>query len=324
MATAEQLTYLIQAHVSRDEDRFTSVALQLAAHEARAGHVQLAQDIRTLIDQRQRENDKIIKFRPDLSDLIQVQHDSAERLPDLIANEGLRTRILRVLSEFRQRSKFTDHGLTHRRKLLLCGPPGTGKTLTASVLAGELGLPACVILMDKLVTKFMGETGAKLRQVFEAIADQPGVFLFDEFDAIGAERNKDNDVGEMRRVLNTFLQLIERDHSDSIIIAATNNQALLDHALFRRFDDVLNYELPDRSQISRLLENRLGAFKPGKMVPKTFDAALGLSHAEITMACRDAIKDAILKDQTAVQPATLISMLMERKRPTSSKKKRNP
>jgi SpoVK/Ycf46/Vps4 family AAA+-type ATPase len=315
MATAEQLTYLIQSHFSRDEARFTTVALQVAAHEAKAGHVQLAQEIRALIDKRQNDDAKIIKFRPDLSDLIFVQQDCQERLTDLIANESLRSRFQRILDEFRHRSKFTEHGLVHRRKLLLCGPPGTGKTLSASILAGELGLPLCTILMDKLVTKFMGETGAKLRQVFDAIAAQHGVFLFDEFDAIGADRAKDNDVGEMRRVLNAFLQLIEKDRSDSIVIAATNNHSLLDDALFRRFDDVITYSLPTFPQISQLIKSRLGMFKPEELPSNLGKVAKGLSHADITVACRDAIKSAILSNQSSVRPSILSSMLVERKRP---------
>jgi SpoVK/Ycf46/Vps4 family AAA+-type ATPase len=111
--------------------------------------------------------------------------------------------------------------------------------MTASVIASELELPLYTVQVDKLVTKFMGETSARLRQIFDNVEIQQGIYLFDEFDAIGADRTLDNEVGEMRRVLNSFLQFIEQDASDSIIIAATNNQKMLDQALFRRFDDVL-------------------------------------------------------------------------------------
>jgi len=100
------------------------------------------------------------------------------------------------------------HGLSPRRKLLLVGPPGTGKTLSASVLASELGIPLFQVRLDGLITKFMGETAAKLRQIFDATSQTRGIYFFDEFDAIGSQRGLTNDVGEIRRVLNSFLQTI--------------------------------------------------------------------------------------------------------------------
>lgn len=312
MATAEQLKFLIQSHFEHDEIRFTTLALQVAAHEARAGHQQLALEIRRLIDKSKADKAKIIPLKADLSDLVIVELDLPYRLGDLILSKGMQDRIERVLREFRQQDKLKHHGLSHRRKLLLCGPPGCGKTLSASVIAGELDLPLCTILMDKLVTKFMGETSAKLRQVFDAIADRRGVYLFDEFDAIGAERTRDNDVGEIRRVLNAFLQLIERDQSDSLIIAATNNHGLLDQALFRRFDDVIAYQLPDSRERARLLVQRLGQFKGKLAATRLAAVAEGLSHAEITMAVNDGIKDAILAGRATVDPDVLSAMLGER------------
>jgi SpoVK/Ycf46/Vps4 family AAA+-type ATPase len=120
---------------------------------------------------------------------------------------------------------------------MLVGPPGTGKTLTARVLAHELRLLLHTVQVDKLVTRFMGETSAKLRQIFDLIQQVTGVYLFDEFDAIGGERSLENDVGEMRRVLNFFYSLLNK--LDQIVVfAATNSPKLLDRALFRRFDDI--------------------------------------------------------------------------------------
>jgi len=148
----------------------------------------------------------------------------------------LHSRIKRVLLEQTQRDKIRHHGFAPMRKLLLIGPPGTGKTMTAAVLAGETALPLLTIQLDALITKYMGETAAKLRMVFDAIEQTRGVYLFDEFDALGGRRAERNDVGEIRRVLNSFLQFLERDESDSLVIAATNHPELLDRALFRRFD----------------------------------------------------------------------------------------
>lgn len=127
--------------------------------------------------------------------------------------------------------------------------------MTAKVLANALNLNLHSIQMDRLVTKFMGETGAKLRLIFDLIKQENAVYLFDEFDAIDSERSLENDVGEMRRVLGSFLQFIEQDPSDSIIVAATNTPDILDRALFRRFDDVLYYKAPDAQDRIRLLKN---------------------------------------------------------------------
>ncbi len=312
MATAEQLKFLIQSHYDHDNIRFTTLALQVAAHEARSGHQQIANEIRHLIDKAKEEKAKVIPFRPDLNALVLIDHNLRVRLSDLIVSTTMQDRLERVLKEFRQQETLKQHGLGHRRKLLLCGPSGCGKTLSASVIAGELNLPLCTILMDKLVTKFMGETSAKLRQIFDAIAERRGVYLFDEFDAIGADRTQDNDVGEIRRVLNSFLQLIERDQSDSIIVAATNNHSMLDSALFRRFDDVITYQLPNKQERFRLLEVRLGSFKGPAPLTKLSEVADGLSHAEITMAVLDAIKDAILDGRNKINAKVLQSTLAER------------
>jgi len=186
--------------------------------------------------------------------------------------------------------------------------------MTARVLAHELRMPLHTIQVDKLVTKFMGETSAKLRQIFDLIRDEPGVYLFDEFDAIGGDRSLDNDVGEMRRVLNALLQFIEQDASDSMIIGATNNPDLLDRALFRRFDDVLTYEVPDESARQRLAENILAVFINGRLGWKAIlKESEGLSQAEVSQACLDAIKLAILADQQSVSTEVLVKTLRERK-----------
>lgn len=311
MATAEQLKMLIKSHFDQNDERFRTIVLQLAAHEANQGHGALARDIRDLIDKSR--NGKVVPLNKELNELLH-NATSDYRLSDLVVSEELRTRIERILREFKQRERLRKHGLGNRRKILLAGPPGTGKTMTAAVLAGELQLPFCTILVDKLVTKYMGETSAKLRQIFDAIREFPGVYLFDEFDAIGSERTLDNDVGEMRRVLNTFLQFIEQDRSDSLIVAATNSIKLLDQALFRRFDDVLYYDYPTQNEIVQLIENRLSGFGDFSTVDVLEIAKFSktLSHADITKACDDAIKEAILSDQTTVTLDLLRKMITER------------
>ncbi len=315
MATAEQIKSLIRSHFSDDVERFATVALQMAAHEANQGHGALAHEIRQIVDKAKADRGRnvLLKFPQELHGLV-LSESPQTPMASLILSENLRNRVRRIIHEYRQQHKLKQHGLSNRRKILLIGPPGTGKTMTARVLAHELRTLLYTIQVDKLVTKFMGETSAKLRQIFDLIQRAQGVYLFDEFDAIGGERSLENDVGEMRRVLNAFLQFIEMDASDSLIIATTNSPRLLDRALYRRFDDVLYYDLPDDSDKKRLMENVMSAFLPPELAWQSIiPEAAGLSHSEIDLACRDAIKQTILTDQQKVDVSLLLQMLKERR-----------
>lgn len=312
MAKADQIKALINSHLKRDDEKFVSIALQLAASEARKGHTGLADEIRTLIDDKKSHPVAVVSISNDLSDLIQETQPQTD-FSSLVVSEVLSGRIARITNEFGQAAKLAKHGLSNRRKILLSGPPGTGKTMTASALAKQTALPLFTVQIDRLVTKYLGETGAKLRQIFGMIRDRPGVYLFDEFDAIGAQRGLESDVGEMRRVLNALLQFIEADASRSIIVAATNSLSSLDSALFRRFDDILYYNRPTPVEIRALLKNRLGCFLGRFSLDIPTKIAEGLSHAEITQACDDAVKEAVLSDKTKVTQKILNQMLKDRK-----------
>lgn len=312
MPTASQLISLIKAHYESDEMRFSTVSLQIAAHEARIGHKRLATDIQKALDKAKANKPVLKPLNKDLDGLV-LETIPLYKLPDLIVSDAVEERIQRIINEYIQVDKLRRHNLTNRRKILLSGDPGTGKTMTASIIANELKLPFYTILMDKMVTKYMGETSAKLRQVFDIIQSGQGVYLFDEFDAIGGHRGKDNDVGEMRRVLNSFLQFIERDNSDSIVIAATNNLDLLDQALFRRFDDVLHYQLPSDDEKLLLLKNFLGRYNGNIDYKEVLPLLNGLSHAEISQACMDSIKECVLSDKKKIDRTLLIKMIENRK-----------
>lgn len=312
MPTASQITSLIKSHFEKDELRFTTICLQIAAHEAKIGHTKLAEDIQKIVDRSKQIRPKLRPLNRDLEGLV-LETYPPYKLADLIVPAQLVERVERIINEYLQVDKLRRHNLENRRKILLSGNPGTGKTMTASIIAAELNLPFYTILMDKMVTKYMGETSAKLRLIFELINERKGVYLFDEFDAIGSQRSSDNDVGEMRRVLNSFLQFIEHDDSDSLIIAATNNLGLLDQALFRRFDDVLHYHLPTHREITLLLQNRLGRYGTRVNYKSISPLLEGLSHAEISQACFDAIKETVLNDKDKVDKETLIKMIENRK-----------
>lgn len=318
MANAEQIKALLKSHVQGDDDRFFAIVLQMAAQEARNGHGKLALELRDLVDTAKRQGGEIarprnpvpvVQPRGELSGLISVSFPDI-RLSDVILSVGIHAQIYRVVLEHHQQHKLRAHGLSPRRKVLLIGPPGTGKTLTAGALAGEMGMPLCTILLHGLITKYMGETAAKLSLVFDAFQKTRGVYLFDELDAIGGKRSMSNDVGEIRRVLNSFLQFMENDKSDSIMIAATNHAQLLDEAIFRRFDDIIEYEMPTADSARKLLQDRLSAFNT-EMVEWSVvsEAAKRLSYAEITRAADDAAKLIILNDQEQIHTSALLREL---------------
>jgi SpoVK/Ycf46/Vps4 family AAA+-type ATPase len=324
MAKAEQIKALIRSHVEGDDTRFYAVAMQVAAQAARSGHGTFARELRKLIDEakshaRAVEPERgprpvpLARPRGELAGLLTVSYPKT-RLAEMSLGEGLQARLARVILEQRQRDRLRAHGFAPLRKLLFIGPPGTGKTMTASALAGELGLPLFTIQLDGLITKFMGETAAKLRLVFDAIENTRGVYLFDEFDALGGRRSASNDVGEIRRVLNSFLQFLEQDESESVVIGATNHVGLLDEALFRRFDAVFEYELPSPEISAQVMESRLAPLDTREVDwDAAVTAAKGLSHAELTRACEQAAKDALLAETKVVTTAVLVAALDERR-----------
>lgn len=319
MATADQLKALLRSHADGDDRLFYTVAMQLAAHEAKQGHGRLAEELRELIDAVKARRPAgpsaavpIARPKGELGDLLSVSYP-AQRVSDMVLSPDVAQRLEQVLKEQRHMSKLRTHGLQPRRKLLLVGPSGTGKTMTAAALAGELGLPLFVVRLDALITKFMGESAAKLRQVFDALQATRGVYFFDEFDAIGSQRGLANDVGEARRILNSFLVMIEQDDSSSVIIAATNHPDILDQALFRRFDDVIEYHVPTRDELVVLLRHRLARYlRSAKAIQAVASDAQGLSHADVTRAIDDAIKNAVMQDQTEITAAALVEQLQRR------------
>lgn len=319
MASADQIKALINSHLEGDEDQFYSVALQVAAAAARKGQGKLAQELRFLVDKakspqvlRASQPIPIVRPREELANLLSVSYPNIN-LSDLILDQLLLLRLEKFLKEQRHFDKLKSHGLQPRRKLLFTGPPGCGKTMTASALAGELGLPLFEVRLDGLITRYLGESIAKLRLIFNSIEHTRAVYLFDEFDSIGTFRGFANDVGEIKRVLNSFLIFIEQDQSNSIIIAATNHAQSLDYALFRRFDELLEFELPTYKLIIDTLRKRLSSCEQANLDMNLLaKAAQGLSYAEITQACDEAIKDTVINNRDDLATADVKEPILNR------------
>lgn len=318
MATADQILSLIRNHLNNDDTQFRKVALQISAVEARSGHAIVARTIQELLNQKKTSlgTVRLVSKNKDIDDLL-LQVDTYDDRTSLVLSQELKEKLDRVIKEYLKKETLSKYGLANRRKLLLYGASGTGKTMTASALAKEFNLPFFVVRTEKVVTKFMGETGQKLGRIFDFINEVPAVYLFDEFDAIGSQRGMDNEVGEQRRILNTFLQLLERDDSDSFIIAATNSIESIDKAMFRRFDDVIEYKLPDREQRLALLREYLYTAKDldFSSAEPLFE---GMSHAEIKMVCSDIFKESLLNDRKIDLPLvqTIVNMRQQLNRQT--------
>jgi SpoVK/Ycf46/Vps4 family AAA+-type ATPase len=322
MATAEQIKALVASFVTDDDDRFRAVAMQIAALAAKQGKSKLSEELRAmLVEASARNNVHVGPTRPvpiarparDLAGLVTVDYPTA-RLGDMVLDESLELELERIVAEYRQRERLRASGLSPRRRLLLVGPPGCGKTMTARALAGECHLPLMSVQLHSLITKFMGETAAKLHLVFEAMQQTPGVYLFDEFDALGTGRDTTNDVGEIRRVLGSLLQFLEHHDCDGFVIAATNLKNQLDSALFRRFDAVLSYELPTESSVRPLVAQRLSLFDTNSIDwAQVANEAAGLSHAEIVRAAEEAARDAVMAERQDIQSRELVRALRKRK-----------
>lgn len=318
--SGDHIKALLKSHADGDDASFYAVAAQIAAQEARRGHNRLAAELKETIDQSRtrptREHGAAVtpisRPRGELADLVTASYPTVA-LADMVASPELAAQIRAILAEQRQRRSLGERGFEPVHRILLEGPPGTGKTMTAAVLAHELSLPLLTVRLDSVLSKFLGETGSKLRLLFDAVREQRAVFLFDEFDALGADRSG-NDIGEARRILNSFLVFLDQAGSESVVVAATNHRAMLDRALFRRFDMVIHYRMPSAGEAREVLRTRLGPMGKGLCFDRSpsSKALAGLSHAELVKVAETAAKQTLIRRDDRVTPEELAVALRAR------------
>lgn len=303
MATAKLLRQLIKTGSEGNHEAFKRVSEQLIQEERSKNHHMLANDLEKILYGRRNSaaplhsvlNDRLPKDKDRNLPLLQIK-EPVRRLEDVVLSDENASLLDELLQEHHRAETLQSYGLHPADKILFCGPPGCGKTLTAEVLASELGLPLAIVRIDSVISSLLGETAANLRQVFDFVSTVPMVVLFDEFDAMAKERSDEAEHGELKRVVNAFLQMLDAYEGKSILVAATNHERILDSAVWRRFDEVLVFESPNLEQLRRLLSVKLRGLRREFEIDDARIATLfkGMSHADVERVLRRAAKDMVL------------------------------
>lgn len=302
MARSDLLKRLFRAHQRDDRAGFLDAAREVVDDERRKQHGVLARELAEILDGvsasasipslRLEQIPKDNERGTELVEVIQPQRF----FEDLVLSSRQLGTLNSVCEQYQQWDVLAANGLRASTRLLFCGPPGCGKTVTAEAIASRVGLPLLYVRFDSVVSSLLGETAANLRKVFEFSAKGAWVVLFDEFDAVGRSRDDATEHGELKRVVNSFLQMLDRFAGRSIVIAATNFEQSLDPALWRRFDEVLRFEKPSLVEVERLVRMRCASWLPKNAALESVIRGLeGSSHAEVERVCLDTVKRAVLE-----------------------------
>lgn len=303
MASGKLLRQLIKAGMESNSDAFRQASQEVIREEREKHHHLLANDLEKILYGRTNTTsprqaalvERLPTDRERGLPLLQIK-EPFRRLEDVILSDGNSSLLNELLQEYHRIELLKNYGLFPIDRVLFCGPPGCGKTLTAEVIACELSLPLAIIRIDSVISSYLGETAANLRQVFDFISAIPMVVLFDEFDAIAKERADESDHGELKRVVNAFLQMLDSYEGKSLLVAATNHEGMLDSAVWRRFDEVLVFEPPNLEQLHRLLSIKLRGLRREFDIEDVQITSLfkGMSHADVERVLRRAAKEMVL------------------------------
>ena len=302
MARADLLKKLFSSFNNDDRELFIKTAHEIIADERKKNHSILADDLEMVLNGAKKHYRHSI---PAMKTVVAQNADKEARLveivypdkyfDDVILPQEKVLQLEEVIREFQNWDILISNGVAPINKLLFYGPPGCGKTLCASILAAEIGIPLMYVRFDALVSSYLGETASNIRKVFDLAKNDSFIILFDEFDAIGRSRNDVTEHGEIKRVVNTFLQQLDNFKGRSIIIAATNFEQSLDYAIWRRFDDTIRFDLPSNDEKIKLFALRLKQFKGPTHAFETFlGATEKFSHADVENICKTIMRKCIL------------------------------
>lgn len=321
---AEMLKRLFHAIADDNEDSLRKLTSKIIEEERLRGHEKLAKDL-----------EEVLK-KKNISSSKQVSNSSLKELPtsrrydqplaSVIPQEKLKhhmvlpheieERFTRIEKEYSARERLALYGLKPNKKIMLYGPPGCGKTLGAERLAWSTGLPVLKVRFDSILSSFFGESAANLRAIFDTASEKPCLLLLDECDFIARSRTTKNDVGEIPRIVNMLLQLLEEYDLPGLIVATTNLEESLDDALFRRFDDVFEIPKPGKTEIRKLLDMTLSAMRVSQDVnwPKIMEQLVGYSAANIVTIAQNAAKSSVLSGENEVKQIHIEAAINEAKR----------
>ena len=320
LSLIDAILILCKAHHRQDDAAFIATIREVIEGERRANRTVCAAELERVLNSTASApklpkrgaftpvNGSLSTPRDKDKDLPLVELSEPRRaLDSLILSDNTRTPLDRIVAEWRRADTLAAFGLHPVRKVLLCGPPGCGKSATAEALATALRMPLATIRLDASISSFLGETASNLRKVFEYARTHPVVLFFDEFDAIGKDRTAQEDHGEIKRVVNSFLQLLDGFRADTLTVAATNHQGMLDGAVWRRFDEVVSFPLPSRVQIESLLARLFRQFnlEPGVKLTELSRELAGVSHADVERMAIDAMKTSVMASLERVPAAAL-------------------
>jgi len=318
MPTAKHLRLLFKSVSTGDKETFNRVAEEIINEERAKQHHLLANDLERILYGKESDVNslKVLNNNVPLDKergipLLSISIPSRS-INDIVLSDENRSLIDEILLEQNRKEILTTYGMKPADKILFYGPPGCGKTVTAEALAFELELPLAILRIDSIVSSYLGETSANLRSIFDYIKNNRMVVLFDEFDALGRERSDTSEHGEIKRVVNALLQMFDGYKGDSILIAATNHELNLDTAVWRRFEEVLSFTMPNLEQIKKLLDLKLKGVRRN-LISDTSELATrfkGISHADIERIIRRAIKEMILQGKEFLEDRQIDSSLL--------------
>ncbi|MGD9841518.1 MAG: AAA family ATPase [Steroidobacteraceae bacterium] len=331
MASGKLLRQLIKSGTLGDEVGFRVASEAVIREEREKSHHLLANDLeRLLYGDRATPPTNIRRLHGFASlpankdsglDLLEERAVIREE-KDIILSDATQASLSEVVHEHNRADVLRSYGLQPAQKLLFCGPSGCGKTLAAEVIAHSLSLPLVIVRLDSVISSLLGETAANLRKVFDYVSQYPVVALFDEFDALAKDRGDTADHGELKRSVNAVLQMLDGYRGESVLIATTNYESLLDQAVWRRFDETLRFELPNLEQIQRLLALKLSGIRREFETDTNEIANLfkGMSHADIERVLRRAVKQMILSGREFLQRRQVEDALKREYHPRAGKK----
>ena len=296
MARSDLVKALLRSHQRGDDAEFRRAAKELVDDERRKRHDLVADQLEAILEepgQRSRPLQvsslrPLPKTRDDLP-LISLEEPRLS-FQDLILPESVIAVFDSLVEEFRQRSALRAHGVTPRSSLLLVGPPGCGKSASAEAMAGQLGLPVARVRLATVVSSYLGETARNLEQIFGFLDVGSWVLVFDEFDMLGRERGDHADHGELRRVVAAMLQVVDEHRGNSLFVATSNHPALLDSAVWRRFDELVELPAPGESARAEILKLQLRSVRWDFDVPRASRIMEGFSASEVEAVALDAIR----------------------------------